>query len=388
MSTDSTQRRFLPALEGMRGLAALGVLVTHVAFQTATTDVPIIGRVLGRFDLAVALFFGLSGFLLWRPHAAAARGLRRSPPVGRYFLSRAIRILPAYWVVVCVVLLLLPQAGGGARVWFANLTLTQVFFPLTLTQGMTQMWSLSVEVAFYLVLPLGAAAVAGLRGPRVSLRVPLLVCVAVLSLGWAFLPIRTAEATNIQNWMPGYLPWFLTGAVIAELASSAAVDGPGRLQRWAGRRTVMTTIAAVAFLVSTTDLAGPEGLVTPAPWQYAIKIALGSVVAFGLLAPIVFADGHRRYRYLDSPFGLMLGRWSYGLFVWHLAVLAIVFPVFGIIPFTGHFLLVTVVTTVLSVLIASASYALVEEPARLAFSRWEAGRAHRATQSTATSAQN
>ena len=37
--------------------------------------------------------------------------------------------------------------------WLANLTLTQIYVPLTLTAGLTQMWSLSVEVSFYMALP-------------------------------------------------------------------------------------------------------------------------------------------------------------------------------------------------------------------------------------------
>ena len=59
----------------MRACAAVGVVVTHVAFQTGHTG-GLTGRLFGRFDLAVAVFFALSGFLLWRGHAAAARGLR------------------------------------------------------------------------------------------------------------------------------------------------------------------------------------------------------------------------------------------------------------------------------------------------------------------------
>ena len=59
-------RRFFPQLEGMRAIAALGVLTTHVAFQTRAVQLPVIGPVLGRLDLAVALFFALSGFLLWQ----------------------------------------------------------------------------------------------------------------------------------------------------------------------------------------------------------------------------------------------------------------------------------------------------------------------------------
>ena len=95
-STTAPPRSFIPALEGMRGLAALGVLVTHVAFQTGSTHVPILGRIWGRFDLAVAVFFALSGFLLWRSHAGAARGMGPAQGIVRYWISRATRILPAY----------------------------------------------------------------------------------------------------------------------------------------------------------------------------------------------------------------------------------------------------------------------------------------------------
>src|SRR6202171_3244886 len=80
-------RGFLPAVEGMRACAAVGVVVTHVAFQTGHTG-GITGRLFGRFDLAVAVFFALSGFLLWRGHAAAGPGMRGGPPAGAYPRSR------------------------------------------------------------------------------------------------------------------------------------------------------------------------------------------------------------------------------------------------------------------------------------------------------------
>ena len=66
-------RGFLPAVEGMRACAAMGVVLTHVAFQTGTSG-GVIGRLLHRFDLAVAVFFALSGFLPWR-------GMHRPPAV-------------------------------------------------------------------------------------------------------------------------------------------------------------------------------------------------------------------------------------------------------------------------------------------------------------------
>lgn len=365
----STSRGFVPALDGMRGLAAAAVVVTHVAFQTGATSTPVLGRVWGRFDLAVAVFFALSGFLLWRPHAAAAHGFGAAPGTGRYLLHRAARILPVYWLVVCVVLLFLPGAGGGGTVWAANLALVQVFVPLTLTDGLTQMWSLSVEVAFYLLLPLFAWAMVRLRGPSARLRVPVLLGVAALSLAWGFLPIPSPDGIHADNWLPGYLPWFGAGMVLAELVMLP--DSP--VHRLARRRGLMATVAVVAFGLACTELAGPEGLTRAAPWQYATKVALGAVLGFALLAPLVL-DQSREHRWLAGPTALAVGRWSYGLFVWHLAVLSIVFPVFGIAPFSGSFVFVLVLTLVLSLAVASASYALVEEPVRRALASWESRR--------------
>ncbi|AYJ51565.1 acyltransferase [Rhodococcus sp. P1Y] len=344
----------------MRAFAALGIIVTHVAFQTGAASSPVMGRIWGRFDLTVAIFFALSGFLLWRPHAAQARGQGSAQPIARYLWSRAVRILPAYWVVVTLVLLFLPNTGGSWRVWAANLSLTQVFVPLTLTEGMTQMWSLSVEVAFYLLLPVLGLAMAGLRGEGARFRIPVLVVAAVVTLSWAFVPVATPDAIHHDNWLPGYFPWFAAGMVLAEYSTRRETW----LHRLAARRVVVAVIAVVAFAASATPLAGPQGLVRPEPWQFEVKIVLGAVLAFALLAPLVLAGEHVAHRFLSHPVTLALGRWSYGIFIWHLVILAMVFPVFGIVPFSGHFVLVLMVTVVLSIPVAAASYALVEEPAR------------------------
>src|ERR1700746_2561726 len=168
-------RNFLPAVEGMRACAAIGVVVTHVAFQTGHSG-GVDGRLFGRFDLAVAVFFALSGFLLWRGHAAAARGLGSRPSTGHYLRSRVVRIMPAYLVAVVVILTLLPDGNHpNLTVWLANLSLTQVYVPLTLTAGLTQMWSLSVEGSFYLALPIIAL---------LARRLPVRARVAGRAAGW------------------------------------------------------------------------------------------------------------------------------------------------------------------------------------------------------------
>lgn len=370
------QRAFLPALEGMRGLAALGVLLTHVAFQTGATAIPVLGRLLERFDMAVAVFFALSGFLLWRPHALAARGQAEAPTLGYYLRHRVARIVPAYWVVVCAVLLLVPAAAdtAGLQVWLSNLLLLQVFVPLTLTDGLTQMWSLSVEVAFYIVLPLLAWLLHRLRGRAARARVPAVLALGLISLGWNFIPVPTPDAIHADNWLPAYLPWFAGGMLLAELLCD---ERRASWRRILGRQWSMWAVASTAFVASATDMGGVAGLTRAEPWQYAAKMGLGAVIGFALLAPLVLGPADRTHRWLTSAPAAMAGRWSYGIFIWHLAVLSVIFPVFGIMPFHGNFLVVLALTVAFTLPIAAASHALVEEPCRQWARRYDRPRAGR-----------
>ena len=220
-------RTFLPAVEGMRACAAIGVVITHVAFETGHSS-GFDGRLFGRFDLAVAVFFALSGFLLWRSHAAAARGLAPRPATGHYLRSRVVRIMPAYLVAVVVILTLLPDGNHPSlTVWLANLSLTQVYVPLTLTGGLTQMWSLSVEVSFYLALPVLAMLAARLP---VRARMPAIAALAVASWFWGWLPLHTAPGLNPLTWPPAFFSWFAAGMLLAEWIYSP-IGWPHRLAR-------------------------------------------------------------------------------------------------------------------------------------------------------------
>jgi peptidoglycan/LPS O-acetylase OafA/YrhL len=356
-------RGFLPAVEGMRACAAVGVVITHVAFQTGHTG-GITGRLFGRFDLAVAVFFALSGFLLWRGHAAAVRGLRPIPPTGHYLRSRIVRIMPGYLVAVVLILTLLPEARADLTVWLANLTLTQIYVPLTLTAGLTQMWSLSVEVAFYLALPLLALLA---RRVPVPWRIPVIAATGLASLGWGLIPLHVPDGMNHLNWPPAFFAWFAAGMLLAELT----VTPVGWAHRLARRRVLMAVLVVVAFLVGASPIAGPEGLTPGTLSQFIVKIAMGAVVAGALLAPLVLDRPDMSHRLLGNSLMVTLGRWSYGLFIWHLAALAMVFPVIGEFPFSGHMPVVLVLTVVFGFAIAAVSYALVESPCRVALRRWE-----------------
>ena len=120
-------------------------------------------------DLAygVILFFTLSGFLLYRPFAAAILRGDPLPSLRRYLLNRALRILPAYWVILFFSAMVLgsvlfwDSSGNLANGRLLDLGLIpraafflQDYFPSTLLLGIGPAWSLAVEVVFYCALPM------------------------------------------------------------------------------------------------------------------------------------------------------------------------------------------------------------------------------------------
>jgi peptidoglycan/LPS O-acetylase OafA/YrhL len=154
---------------------------------------------------------------------------------------------------------------------------------------------------------------------------------------------------------------------LAELTVTP-VGWPHRLAR---RRVLMAVVAVVAFLIAASPLAGPEGLAPGTAHQFIVKIAMGAVLSGALLAPLVLAAPDTPHRILGNSTMVTLGRWSYGLFIWHLAALWMVFPIIGEFAFNGHMPVVLVLTVVIGFAIAAVSYALVESPCRVALRRWE-----------------
>lgn len=355
-TASSYKGSYIFPLEGLRAVAALGVVVTHVAFQTGVDPAGFFGSIVARFDFFVAVFFALSAFLLWRRH----RTDRTGSQVGRYYLNRAARILPPYLVCVAAVVLLLPDAAGMTTPQIvANLTLTQIYVVDGLAPGLTHLWSLAVEVVFYLVLPLLALTVG--RLPRRG-RIVVFLVAAVLSLGWAWLPFvedtPAGGVVNRQIWPPAYVCWFAVGLLAAE--------GEGRVPGWLDRvlrwRPLWWALALLIAWVAGQEWFGPLGLAHPTPGEFSVRILAGTAFAAVLVVPYALAPGPG---WLTSGVMQALGRWSYSIFLWHLAVLALVFPLTGMGLFQGGFWLVLALTVAGTVPLAAASYVLVEDPARL-----------------------
>ncbi len=165
MGSASTPERS-SAIDGARGLAALSVLLFHAWLYTrvdvsASARETTLDYALHEGRLGLVLFFVLSGFLLWRPFVAAARGRRPRPGTREYLVRRGARVLPAYYLALAGSLVLLWGASEtpGVRLPPAELlphflVFAQNFNPATVMKLDPPMWTLAVEVSFYLLLPL------------------------------------------------------------------------------------------------------------------------------------------------------------------------------------------------------------------------------------------
>jgi peptidoglycan/LPS O-acetylase OafA/YrhL len=363
-----------PVLDTLRAVGALCVLTTHTAFWAGTyTGHGTWGTLLARLDVGVAVFFVLSGFLLSRPWLEGALAQRERPGAAGYFWKRALRILPLYVATVMVAYAFIADNRDlGARRFLSTLLLLDPYWRENFPDGLTQMWSLSAEVAFYLVLPLLMLVLVGRRRALSPRRVLLgLAALAAASVYWhlsgAAVAGRGNHAATLQ-WLPAYLTWFGSGILLALSELLWRQGGRARVNAALvslGRQpgSCWAIVAGLA-LVSATPLAGPSMLAAPSPAQSLVKSLLYAGIGFLIVLTGVHNDPQGRYTALFSnPWGRRLGWISYGIFCLHLPVLHFVMWATGWELFAGHAAQIWVLTVALSIAVAELGYRTVERPA-------------------------
>lgn len=367
---------YYPALTGLRGVAAVCVVVTHAAFWTGQYADTGLGLMWARLDIGVAIFFALSGFLLFRPWVVALATHGSSPSVTRYLLKRSLRILPAYWITVVLAYVLVPSdIGRGAGALFRNLTLTQIYGANLQHLGLTQMWSLASECVFYLVLPLIAWVLCrGIARGRWRPGRLYAGCVLLAAAGVTWFVVTrqlwVPDATSIW-WLPNYLSWFAVGMALAVAAvhheqrpapqglAAAAQASPGSF--WA--------VAVALFAIASTPLAGAATLMPLPLWESLLKNLLYAAAAGLVMTPLVLGPGARLTGWLRSGPAQWLGRISYPIFLLHLIVIEGVVRVLDYPTFTGSLGYVLGCTLAATVALAWVMHRLVEVPV----SRWRPG---------------
>lgn len=303
------------------------VVAAHANYLNAVTRAPS-GALRHYMWSGVNLFFVLSGYLITRPFIVALCQGRPRPRVLAYTVRRASRILPAYWLVIAVSLLIMrPLTATWSQV-VIHLLLIHDSVPGQTYTVVGVAWTLGVEAAFYVLVPL-AAAVIGLRshGPVAPRRIAAIIVGAwILSAVWSW-----AVASFGSDWMgnmgsqgvndagdgapalltvnlPAKLFLFCPGVLIALAECCGALESL-RLTRTAVGRAVMVLASGVLWWAGVLVDWGHS---TPASRSARDELF---AAAFGVL--LVIALQTRPWRSPLARAAACVGVVSYGLYLWH-----------------------------------------------------------------------
>ena len=351
---------FRPDIEGLRGLAILLILIYHAGLLS---DAGL--QVRGGF-IGVDLFFVVSGFLI------TGLLIRERERTGRtsfskFYARRVRRILPAAAVVLLITIpisyaLLTPvsrpgamQDGAAAALSVANVrfALTIDYFNTVSFSPFLHYWSLGVEEQFYLVWPAMLAVVAW-RKSRVDTGLALVMVIAASFAANLFITYANPA------WAFYMLPtraWQLAAGGLLAVGTGSLAAGPAAVRALASK--LLVVLGWIGFVALAFEAVVLDSNTTPYPGMAALVPTLASV--------LLIASGTERYgpgillRVMPVRF---VGKISYSLYLWHWPIL-----ILGGIYLQGPLRQSleprqALALVALSILIATISWMLVEEPFR------------------------
>jgi peptidoglycan/LPS O-acetylase OafA/YrhL len=363
----SERTRRAAGLDGLRALAALSVVCFHTwlyGFDNpyAVTRGGVFDKVMFEMRLGLVFFFVLSGYLLYRAFARAALTGDGRVDVRHYARRRIARIVPAYWVATLGAIALLWGGRGapGIRLPAASdLPLFAIFgqnYSLDTIMRLNPVtWTLCVEAAFYVLLPL-LGAIAWRLGPR-SRGAQAAIVAALIPLGLVWNALVHEHGWNIlaSKALPAYLPYFAFGMLLALWAEHRAERGA----RPANPRVTAALVAGGFALVAANgywhETAAPRAVNA---WL-AVVADIPAGLGFALIVGAAVVGGGIATRWMSVRPLAWVGLVSYGVYMWHVPLI-LFGRRFDLLPSAYPLRLLAVVVPVL--LVAAASWYLVERP--------------------------
>jgi peptidoglycan/LPS O-acetylase OafA/YrhL len=321
--TDATSH--IPALTGLRGVASAWVALYHGWQVFGAPSLPLLGIDLSFLFAAgyfgVDLFFVLSGFLLGMPLLQAIQRRGLWPALGRFWQRRCLRVLPAYWGQLLVLVTLALWTGAEVAHWpltlASHVSLTTNLFPFEVVPLNRVYWSLPVEWNFYLLLPMLVWAVRA-GGWRWVLPLGLLFALAFRLLCYS--TVYELPPDSLLSWwagsihqLPARLDQFVLGMFAAWGLQQHAPSSRG------GDALLALGLAA---LLAAAAWIGPRGDVfslVDTPLVFVQFSLLGLI--FTTLCYAACGSGRWVDRLLCSRGLVALGTVSYSLYLWHAPIL-------------------------------------------------------------------
>ena len=373
-----------PLVDGVRAIAALTIFFFHVAFHLGLLTQDTLSRYLGNLNVGVPIFFVISGFLLYRPFVAARLERIHAPRTGPYAVRRATRIIPAYWVALPIVTVML---GIEAEVFTPSGIVTyfgflQIYDLSTVVGGIGQAWTLCIEVTFYVALVFWAFGARSLPGgdARQVVRWELVTLAGLFAFSvlWqlvvspAFTPgDRGYLAAQIS--LPAFADQFALGMGLAVVsaASSAGLPLPQPFAALERRPWAWVAIGLALYAVLGLRI-GQVGLGTSWSDAGTFRHIVKGFIGVCVLAPAVFGAslGGRVRAGLGWRPLMLLGLISYSFYLYHLAFIITLDKV-GWLHDLG-WVAVAAAAFACSVAVSAVSYRFIEKPGIALGRRWAA----------------
>ena len=259
----------------------------------------------------VDLMLVLSGFLTYLPYACG-----KQRPAGEFYLRRALRILPSYWLCLTVMLILAivdPNFTDLPRLMkdlLAHLGFVHDLWGFSYNSSRLNvvLWTLAVEVQFYLILPALAPAFQ---------RYPIPTYLAMTGAGLCFMFLWTAPMADtvlFVNRLPNMLVVYANGMLFAHIYAHLA-KAQERRKLIAALGTVACLAAAwgvALILEAQSHASGYEALRHgQLSWRWLVSLCGGAFLAGGSLAPRPLRAllSNRLTRFLSGV--------SFNFYIWH-----------------------------------------------------------------------
>lgn len=325
-------------LAGYRTVAATTVVVGHVMLAArAEQDYPFFSP-FHSAAVVVPVFFGLAGYVAYRPFATANLTSSEPPSARRYIWKRIVRIYFLYVLALTVYLLAVPFFRPDSLRGYVQLyTLTQVYDPSLLQKGLPAAWFEAALFPLYVLMPVFARmgrAVARREGPstlRSRVHAEVFVCILIIAIGVTCRSVLVAgQVEGSTTWPVAYADFTAIGMLLA--VASVWVKGGGRLpslvDSWRRHPNV-----ALAVLVAVA--LGVEAVNPPINGPFTLNMQLFRFAAYFVMVAMVVGPAvlsgptYWLNRVMATLPMVVLGRASYSTYLWHQLVLVAIAFRFG-----------------------------------------------------------
>jgi len=362
--------------DGLRGISAAAVIVIHVAIFTLPLSDSLLDRGIIRLDVAFAVFFVLSAFLLYRPMIAHRTGGAPPPSVRGYAIRRSLRVYPAYWVALTVLAIFPGLLGVFGSDWLGFYSLAgNLDDPFTNPEcggyvfrcGLPQTWSLTAEITFYITLPLYAwltGRIARGRSTRqwVTIELGLLALLGLASALFSIAPFDFRFDTWFRFSLLGNMIWIGLGLALAVV--SVALAGRRdrhRLSALSERPTLCWAAAGAIWLLLVLTLpAEPYIVARETDLEFLASYFGFALIAGLIMMPVVFDSGKKGlpHRLLAVPAIAWFGSIAFGIFLWHVTIAYNL----GSGAIGAGFWVTLIFTIIITTIVAATSFYLIERP--------------------------